>query len=84
MGSIKSFYLRECASSSNRRVPYSARVCPFLICFSKIIGITLDELVGNLEPSYASTALDNALIAEISKMDDSEKEKLLKTIKIWK
>ena len=45
---------------------------------------TLDELVGNLEPEYTSNALENALIAEISKMDDAEKEKLLKTIKIWK
>ncbi len=65
----------------NGRTAMSLR---FLIYYAKIMGITLDELVGNLEPSYASTALDNALIAEISKMNDAEKEKLLKTIKIWK
>ena len=56
----------------------------FLIYYAKLMGVTLDELVGNLEPEYTSNALDNALMAEISKMDDAKKEKLLKTIKIWK
>ena len=65
----------------NGRTAMSLR---FLIFYAKIMGVTLDELVGNLEPRYTSTALDNALTAEISKMNDEEKEKLLKTIKIWK
>ena len=65
----------------NGRTAMSLRL---LIYYAKLIGITLDELVGNLEPEYTSNALENALIAEISKMDDAEKEKLLKTIKIWK
>ncbi|MCR5249459.1 MAG: helix-turn-helix domain-containing protein [Lachnospiraceae bacterium] len=65
----------------NGRTAMSLR---FLIYYARIMGITLDELVGNLEPQYASTALDNALMAEISKMNDAEKENLLKTIKIWK
>ncbi len=65
----------------NGRTAMSLR---FLIYYAKIMGITLDELVGNLEPKYMSTALDNALMAEISKMSDSEKKKLLETIKIWK
>ena len=65
----------------NGRTAMSLR---FLIYYAKIMGITLDELVGNLEPKYTSTALDNALMAEISKMNDSEKKKLLDTIKIWK
>ena len=65
----------------NGRTAMSLR---FLIYFAKIMGITLDELVGNLEPDYTSNALDNALMAEISKMKNAEKEKLLKTIKIWK
>lgn len=65
----------------NGRTAMSLR---FLIYYAKLIGVTLDELVGNLEPEYTSNALENALMAEISKMDDAEKEKLLKTIKIWK
>lgn len=65
----------------NGRTAMSLR---FLIYFAKIMGVTLDELVGDLEPNYASTSLDNALMSEISKMSEAEKEKLLKTIKIWK
>ena len=65
----------------NGRTAMSLR---FLIYYAKLMGVTLDELVGNLEPEYTSNALDNALMAEISKMDDAKKEKLLKTIKIWK
>ena len=65
----------------NGRTAMSLR---FLIYYAKLMGVTLDELVGNLEPGYTSNALDNALMAEISKMDDQAKEKLLQTIKIWK
>jgi transcriptional regulator with XRE-family HTH domain len=65
----------------NGRTAMSLR---FLIYYAKMMGITLDELVGNLEPLYTPTALDNALMAEISKMNDTEKKNLLKTIKIWK
>ena len=65
----------------NGRTAMSLR---FLIYYAKLMGVTLDELVGNLEPDYTSNALDNALMAEISKMDDQAKEKLLQTIKIWK
>ncbi len=65
----------------NGRTAMSLR---FLIYYAKIMGITLDELVGNLEPQYAPTSLDNALMAEISKLNTSEQEKLLETIKIWK
>jgi transcriptional regulator with XRE-family HTH domain len=65
----------------NGRTAMSLR---FLIYYAKLMGVTLDELVGTLEPEYTSNALENALMAEISKMDDAKKEKLLKTIKIWK
>ena len=65
----------------NGRTAMSLR---FLIYYAKLMGVTLDELVGTLEPKYTSNALENALMAEISKMDDAKKEKLLKTIRIWK
>ncbi len=64
----------------NGRTAMSLR---FLIYYAKIMGITLDELVGNLEPDYTPNALDNSLMAEISKLSDKQKEKLLETIKIW-
>jgi transcriptional regulator with XRE-family HTH domain len=64
----------------NGRTAMSLRM---LIYYAKIMGITLDALVGQLEPEYKSSALDNALLREISRLDESSKEKLLKTIKIW-
>ncbi|MCR4687755.1 MAG: helix-turn-helix domain-containing protein [Lachnospiraceae bacterium] len=64
----------------NGRTAMSLR---FLIYYAKLMNVTLDSLVGDLEPEYQSTSLDNALIAEISKMSKNEKEKLLETLKIW-
>ncbi len=64
----------------NGRTAMSLRM---LIYYAKLMGITLDALVGQLEPEYKSSALDNALLREISNLDESSKEKLLKTIKIW-
>lgn len=64
----------------NGRTAMSLRM---LIYYAKLMGITLDALVGQLEPEYKNSALDNALLREISKLDESSKEKLLKTIKIW-
>ena len=65
----------------NGRTAMSLR---FLIYYAKIMGITLDELVGSLEPEYKANSLDNALIAKIRELSNDEKEKLLETIKIWK
>lgn len=64
----------------NGRTAMSLR---FLVYYAKLMNVTLDSLVGDLEPEYQSTSLDNALIEEISKMSKNEKEKLLKTLKIW-
>ena len=65
----------------NGRTAMSLR---FLIYYAKLMGITLDELVGNLEPDYKASSIDNALITEIRKLAENEKEKLLETIKLWK
>ena len=64
----------------NGRTAMSLRI---LIYYAKLMGVTLDALVGNLEPAYKTTALDNALNAEIRKLSKKEKEKLLKTIQLW-
>lgn len=66
--------------NENGRTAMSLRV---LIYYAKLMGITLDTLVGQLEPEYKKSALDNALLQEISKLDNTAKEKLLKTIKLW-
>lgn len=65
----------------NGRTAMSLR---FLIYYAKLMGITLDELVGNLEPEYKTNSLDNALLKELRKLSYKEKENLLKTLKIWK
>ncbi|MBO4845793.1 MAG: helix-turn-helix transcriptional regulator [Lachnospiraceae bacterium] len=65
----------------NGRTAMSLRI---LMYYAKFMGITLDELVGSLEPDYKTNAIENALLAEIKKLSNKEKEKLLETIKIWK
>lgn len=65
----------------NGRTAMSLKI---LIYYAKLMGITLDELVGKLEPDYKANALDNALLSEIKKLSPSEKEKMLETIKLWK
>jgi len=64
----------------NGRTAMSLRI---LMYYAKLMGVTLDELVGNLESDYKKSSLDNSLLKEISKMDETSKEKLLKTLKIW-
>ena len=69
---------------SNVENGHTAMSLRILIYYAKLMGITLDELVGNLEPDYKPNAIDNALISELKKLSPSEKEKLLETIRLWK
>ena len=64
----------------NNRTAMSLRV---LIYYAKLVGCSLDSLVGNLDPEYAETALDRNLYEVILKLDMDTKEKLLKTIEVW-
>ena len=64
----------------NGRTAMSLRI---LMYYAKLMGVTLDNLVGELEPTYKETSLDNALHAEIAKLNSTQKEKLLKTLKLW-
>ena len=63
----------------NNRTAMSLRI---LIYYAKLM--TLDSLVGRVEPEYENTALDNELIGLIKHMSDENKLKLINTIKIWK
>ncbi|MCH5337380.1 MAG: helix-turn-helix transcriptional regulator [Acetatifactor sp.] len=65
----------------NNRTAMSLRI---LMYYAKLMNISLDSLIGRVEPEYRKTALDNELLELISKMDDSDKSKLIKTLKIWK
>lgn len=65
----------------NNRTAMSLRI---LIYYAKLMNITLDSLVGRVEPEYEKTALDNELTQLTKHMSDEDKLKLINTIKIWK
>lgn len=64
----------------NNRTAMSLRVLTY---YARLVGCSLDSLVGELEPEYAETALDRKLYQMMIKLDTESKEKLLKTIEIW-
>ena len=54
-----------------------------LTYYARLIGCSLDALVGELDSEYSETALDRKLYQTILKLDIDTKEKLLKTLEIW-
>lgn len=64
----------------NNRTAMSLRILTY---YARLVGCSLDSLVGELEPEYSETALDRKLYQAIAKLDNKSKEKLLKTIEIW-
>ena len=64
----------------NNRTAMSLRI---LIYYAQLMGISLDSLVGRIDSDYQSTALDNEICDIIHQMSTDNKEKLLRTLKIW-
>ena len=64
----------------NNRTAMSLRVLTY---YARLVGCSLDSLVGELEPEYSDTALDRQLYQAITKLDTKTKEKLLKTLELW-
>ena len=64
----------------NNRTAMSLRILTY---YARLVGCSLDSLVGELEPEYSETALDRKLYQAIIKLDMETKEKLLKTIELW-
>ena len=64
----------------NNRTAMSLRILTY---YARLVGCSLDSLVGELEPEYSETALDRKLFEQIKKLDTDKKEKLLKTLEIW-
>lgn len=64
----------------NNRTAMSLRILTY---YARLVGCSLDALVGELEPEYSETALDRELYQAITRLDIDSKEKLLKTIEIW-
>lgn len=65
----------------NNRTAMSLRILTY---YARLVGCSLDSLVGELEPEYSETALDRRLYQAILKLDLDTKEKLLETIEIWR
>ena len=65
----------------NNRTAMSLRILTY---YARLVGCSLDSLVGELEPEYSETALDRELYKAIIDLDIESKEKLLKTIELWK
>ena len=65
----------------NNRTAMSLRILTY---YARLVGCSLDSLVGELEPNYSETALDRELYNAIIELDIKTKEKLLKTLEIWK
>lgn len=64
----------------NNRTAMSLRMLTY---YARLVGCSLDSLVGELEPEYSETALDRKLYEAIIKLDTKTKEKILKTIELW-
>lgn len=64
----------------NNRTAMSLRMLTY---YARLVGCSLDSLVGDLEPEYSETALDRKLYEAIIKLDVETKEKILKTIELW-
>ena len=64
----------------NNRTAMSLRI---LMYYARLMGCSLDSLVGELEAEYSETALDRKLYEAILKLDTKTIEKLLKTLEIW-
>ena len=65
----------------NNRSAMSLRV---LIYFARLSGMTLDELVGLIEPEYKDKSINHELTEIISTLSIEQQKKLCKTIKLWK
>ena len=64
----------------NNRTAMSLRI---LMYYARLMNISLDSLIGRVEPEYKTTALDNELLELISDMDNTKKSKLIQTIRLW-
>ncbi|MEE8885364.1 MAG: helix-turn-helix transcriptional regulator [Eubacteriales bacterium] len=63
----------------NGRTAMSLRM---LICYATLMGMTLDELTGEVIPEYHAKAVSNQLVSEISKLSEEQQEKLVKILRI--
>ncbi len=54
-----------------------------LAYYAELTGVSLDYLAGSIDKTYENTALDNEIMQLVQKMEVSDKEKLISTLRIW-
>lgn len=64
----------------NGRTSMSLRM---LIYYAKLMNVSLDFLVGELDSNYQPNATDNELIRIIEKLSPDDRSKLIKTLNLW-
>ena len=64
----------------NNRTAMSLRI---LIYYARLLNISLDSLIGRIDSEYCETALDREIAEQVHKMEIPQKQKLLKTMKVW-
>ena len=64
----------------NNRTAMSLRI---LIYYARLLNISLDSLIGRIDSEYREIALDREHSEQVNKMSIHEKQKLLKTMKVW-
>ena len=60
----------------------TAMTLRLLIYYAKLIGVSVDSIVGFVDEEYKETSIDNELSREIRKMTVEQKKKLLKILKV--
>ena len=48
-----------------------------------MLNISLDSLIGRIDSEYRETALDREISEQVHKLEIPQKQKLLKTMKVW-
>ena len=64
----------------NNRTAMSLRI---LIYYARLLNISLDSLIGRIDSEYRETALDREISEQVQKLEIPQKQKLLKTMKVW-
>lgn len=64
----------------NNRTAMSLRI---LIYYARLLNISLDSLIGRIDSEYCETALDREISEQVHKLEIPQKQKLLKTMKVW-
>ena len=64
----------------NNRTAMSLRI---LIYYARLLNISLDSLIGRIDSEYREAALDREISEQVHKLEIPQKQKLLKTMKVW-